>query len=77
MSEWSFPRSSWWHPTGGVPGWACGHDTLSQPSQPPREEGARRSGLRSLSADIPVILALQPSPSNPGDAKRFVCDAKS
>ena len=21
----AFPHGSWWHPTGGVLGWACGH----------------------------------------------------
>jgi hypothetical protein len=31
--------SWWWHPTGGVPGWACGHDTSQPRHLPSRGEG--------------------------------------
>ena len=31
VSQWSLPLDSWWYPTAGVPGWACGH--ARQPRQ--------------------------------------------
>jgi hypothetical protein len=38
------PLDSWWYPTAGVPGWACGH--ARHPSQTPSRGGSRASILR-------------------------------
>jgi hypothetical protein len=38
-SKLELPLDSWWHPTAGVPGWACGH--ARQPRQTPSRGGSR------------------------------------
>jgi hypothetical protein len=37
--EVELPLDSWWYPTAGVPGWACGH--ARQPRQTPSRGGSR------------------------------------